>query len=290
MIGFIIALGLGAFGKWRWLGYVFLLDLVIYAGTGFVRGDGFELVMILVLPLVEIAVGYGLGMAFGRWRKGHWPRDRAIDNLNAFKRGLDVEGEEFLVWEIESGVLTPQILRVFGVLFVVLFVLMAAIFVLIRPDDMIGGLIIAAIVSGVLFALFAFVIFGLLFNRLRRTFVLTAKGYTVSVSDPRLFAGIAATGAAGLAGSSASMTGSAALGAAASRRGESHNWQSVIGADYRPDRRRIGLRFDRGGWLGRDSIQCTPESYPAASAWVARHAGKAGTPSDTDLPSESVNV
>ena len=62
---------------------------------------------------------------------------------------------------------------------------------------------------------------------------------------------------------------------AVSQRSETHDWDSIASADYDPQRNRIHIRLKRLGWFGRDTIYCHPETYPIASAWVARHIAEA---------------
>lgn len=280
MIGFLLSFVLGVTGKWRWLGYAFLIEFLIIGAAGLLRGDSdSDLVLIVLIPLAELGLGYGLGALWFRWRRGVWPRDRAIANLIPIRHGLDEDGQETLYWEVEAPVLTPQVMRVFGVVILGLFIAITVLFSLLRGGDIAAGAAIASIGCTGVVILFAFVIFGLLFNRLRRIYLFTDGFFATIISDPRLFTGVLASGALAVPSAQPAMLGAAI--AAAGSRGERHDWKTIAAARYEPEHCRIRLHYRKGGWLGRDCIHCHPEGYPAASAWVARHIGYAGSPKET---------
>ncbi len=277
MIGFVIAAVLGAFGKWRWLGYVALADMLVFGTSGLLRGDSeFALMLVLVASPLATGLGYGAGALWHRWRRGGWPHDEAIARLVTMRRGFDGDGAEVLYWEIETAVLTAQVARVFGVVTLLLFGFLTLVFGVLRDGAFVESAQMAAIGCSVVIVLFAVVIFGVLFNRVRRTYLLAGDFYTVALSDPRLFAGAFAAGAAGVA-STRPVPIAAALSATALR-GERHSWDAVAQACYRPEANRIDIRLKRLGWFGHDTIRCHSDGYAAASAWVARHIGHANDP------------
>ena len=283
MIGLLIALGLGYTGKWRWLGYAYLVDLVVIGAAGLLRGSGdTELAVILIAPLGEVSLGYGLGALAHRLWRGAWPRDKAITGLARVTRGTDADGDPVLTWEIETPVLTAQVMRVFAAVLIVLFVLMAAIFGLIGRGDLGQGVAIAGISCGAVTALFTIVVFGLFFNRLRRRYVLTRSGYATAISDPRMLAGIAAAETAGATTQGPVVAGSALVGAA--NTSEARNWDTVVATTPDPARHRIHVRLSRFGWLGHDTIVCPAEGYESVAAYVAERTGisKAGAPVATE--------
>jgi hypothetical protein len=274
VIGLLISLFLGTRGKWRWLGYAYLAELVIIGTAGLLRGAGnVGILLIVFVPLAEIALGYGLGALWSLWRRGSWPKDRAIARMIPIRRGFDEAGEETLYWEVEAPVLTPRLAQLYGLVIVLAFVAGAAIFGLVLGGDFIAGAVMAGIGCAGATMLFAFGVFGLLLNRLRRIYLFTGSFYATVISDPRLFARVPPTGA-GSTLSAQQIRFGAAVGAAASH-GEHHDWASIAAAGYDPRHSRIRLQFRKGGWLCRDCIHCHPDDYPAASAWVARHIGQA---------------
>ena len=105
-----------------------------------------------------------------------------------------MQGEELVYWQIETTALNGQVLRLFGAALVVVFALLFRHFRPVAARGASEDLAMAASVSGVLAALIAFVFFVLLFNRLRRAFVLTDRGYVSAITDPRLFAGVVVSG------------------------------------------------------------------------------------------------
>ena len=273
MIGLLIALGLGYTGKWRWLGYVYLLDLLVIGAAGLLSGSGDgELVAILLAPAAEVSLGYGLGALAHRLRRGAWPHDKAIAGLAALTPGTDAAGDPVLSWEIETPMLTRQVAAVLTIVVAVLFVFVATVFSLIRRgDDPLAGMAIAGIGCAGLIAIFLLVVFGLFFNRLRRRYVLTQTGYSTAITDPRMFAGIAAAATAGAMTRDTAASGAALSGAANMR--ETRSWDTVAELTPDPARHRVHLRLSGLGWLGRDTIVCRAEGYPAAEAWIAGRTG-----------------
>ncbi len=266
MIGFLIATGLGYFGKWRWLGFAYLFDLLVTGTSGLIGGGDFDLLFLLIAPLLEVPAGYGFGMVLGRWRQGAWPRDRVIAELAPLRQEADADGKPVLTWEIEAAMLTPQVALVFGLAVVLLFLFVSVLFGFLTRD-LASGVTMAAVGSGGLVVLFLVVVFGLFFNRLRRRYVLTETGYASSITDPRMLTGIAAAGAAGVGSGDTVTTGVASGGAAGLR--EQRNWSTIVAAVGEPARHRIRIQLGGFGWLGRDTIVCQPEDYPAIVAWIA---------------------
>ena len=283
MIGLLIALGLGCAGKWRWLGYAYLVDLLVIGAAGLLRGSGdAELVAILLAPLAEVSLGYGLGAIAHRMRRGVWPRDKSVAQLPSIERATDDAGNPILSWEIETPMLTRQIASVLGIVIGILFVFLAAIFSLIGRGGPFFGMATAAIGCAGLIGLFALVVFGLFFNRLRRRCRLTESGYAAAITDPRMFAGIAAAGTASAKTRGAVGTGSALAGAATMC--EARAWDAIAKARPDPARHRIHLRIRGLGRLGRDTIFCHAEGYESVAAYVAERTGrsKSGAPIATE--------
>lgn len=268
MIGLLIAVGLGYAGKWRWLGLTYLLDFLVVGTVGIVRGSGDAgLLLIPLIPLVEVPLGYAIGVVWHRWKTGAWPRDKAIAGLAPVTRGTDEAGEPVLTWEIETPMLTPQVARVFAVVVVALFIVMSGVFGLIGRGDAMRGVEIAGIGSAGVTILLLLVVFGLFFNRLRRRYVLSRTGYSTAITDPRMAAGIAAAGTAGATTEDAVVAGSAIGGAASMR--EARNWDTVVAAMPDPARHCIRLQLRGLGWLGVDTVFCHAEGFDAVETWIA---------------------
>ena len=272
MIGAILAFMLTIGGKWRWLGFAFLLEMIVVATIELLRNHPvFDPVFLVVLPITELVAGWGVGMLWHRWRRGDWPRDRSIDRMVPIRRGLDRQGQETLYWEVESAALTPQLARLFSVIFVVLFVVAALGSALLNGGDIRQAIEIAGALAALVALGFGFVLFVLLFNRLRRAYLLTDDTYVVALSDPRLLAGPAGALRRGLATRTSPSI--AAYLEAAVRRGAGHAWSNVANIDCDPEHGRIRLNLKKGAFFGRDTIMCHGEGYAAACAWIARHVG-----------------
>ena len=274
MIGFLIALALGFAGKWRWLGMVWLLDLVAVGAFGLMRASSdFPPEMVLIVPLVEVPFGYLIGALLYRRRKNAWPRDKAIAELAPVTHDTNEAGDPLLTWEIEAPILTPQLARVsalgIGTVFIVLF----GVFVLMGGGDVAAAAGIVGIGCACVAALFLFVVFVLFFNRLRRRYVLSPTGYATVITDPRMLAGVAAAGTVGTATRDATMTGSALTGAA--NMSETRAWNTVAEALPDPARHRIRLQLRRLGWLGVDTIFCHAEGFGTVETWIAGRIGRA---------------
>jgi hypothetical protein len=268
MLGFVISLFLGWFGKWRFLGLVYLLDLVVVAIVIVSPGAGdAEFLAVPLIPLVEVAVGYAIGAGWRRLRRGAWPRDAVIVRLPDTFQKLDGPNGSVMVWEVETPVLTGPVAKVMAVVLAVAFALMFGLFFAMRPEAAGTALMIAGIAVGAMVALFALVVLGVLFNRVRKRFTVTPEGYTSTIVDGRL-------GWATVGGGAVQTPGRAAPAlAGTSRLSDSQRWDRVERFRFDPDNGRVLVKLHRRGW---DVIHCPVDGFVPAAREIRRLIDAAG--------------
>jgi hypothetical protein len=265
MIGFIISLFLGWFGKWRLLGLVYLLELVVIAGGMVSPGAGdMQFVVLPLIPLVEVALGYAVGAGWRRLRKGAWPRDAVIARLPDTFRQVDKPAGAVMIWEVETPVLTAPVATVMAIVLAVLFVLVFGLFFAMRPEAPDTALTIAGIAVGAILALFALAVFGVLFNRVRKRFTVTSEGYTSTIVDGRI-AWAVGGGAA----------------AATPRLSESQRWDRVERFRLDPDNGRVLVKLHGRGW---DVIHCPVNGFVPAAREIRRHIDAAASLAAPKVP------
>ncbi len=91
-----------------------------------------------------------------------------------------------MAWDAETPVLTARVARTVALGIAVLFALTLGVFYLLDPGAPGSALGAAAIAAGAAVLLAGLAIFGLLSNRVRTRFTVTADGYASAFSDPRL--------------------------------------------------------------------------------------------------------
>jgi len=265
MVGFIISLFLGWFGKWRLLGLVYLLELVVIVGS--LVSPGANDVQFVVLPsiaLAEVAFGYAIGAGWRRLRTGAWPRDAVIARLVDTFRQVDDPTGQVMVWEVETPVLTAPVAKVMAIVLAVLFALVFALFFAMRPEAPDTALTVAGIATGAIVVLFAIAVLGILFNRIRKRFTVTAAGYTSTIVDGRIaWAVVGSTAAAG------------------SQLSESQRWDRVERFRLDPDNGRVLVKLRGRGW---DVIHCPVHGFVPAAREIRRHIDAAAGRAAPEVP------
>jgi hypothetical protein len=277
MVAFIICLFLGWFGKWRYLGLLYLLAFLftgIIVATSMSGGDAM-LLAIPLWPFVEVGAGYLIGALARYMKTGRWPRDASIAALDGSFERIDGKDGPVLTWEAETPVLTAPVLRGLGLVTGICFVFMFLLMFFINMDRPGLALTVAAVAVGGLAVLMAIAVFGILMNTIRKRFVVSADGYRSTISDGRM----AWTTAAGVTSGNPTAAGAALM--ASSNRSESQPWDRVRAVEIDRKRRRIRVKLRRRGW---DVVHGPPApAFDQVAAVFEQHAPAAETVTATPV-------
>ena len=275
MFMIILSFVLGWFGRWRYLGLLFIASVgftaYLHVNDLSLRGIT-PILILLATPALEVVGGYFLGSGFYRLRRGEWPhiklhREWEIlrkKEADAIRQSIAVDSEAPITWEANVPLLTnPVILRAAGIVLSITFVFVSIIFFIISRR---GGLGQALMISGaavaVLGGLIIFVLIFVLTNRVRMLYCIGKNGYYSKIVDGRLNLASLASISAG-AGTSSPTTAGAGLIAIAQDI-EYQPWSRVRKAAFDPQRHRIVLSFGRLS----DILYCSRQSYPLVSEQV----------------------
>jgi hypothetical protein len=257
---FLLFFAMGYYGKWRWMGMLFMVYI-------------FPLIFLLSfipdIPLVALFsymlpfVSYGLGAVLYRAKKGTWLADKASEEMAAgFLSGEDADGS-YVVWENEVEVMRVRTLVIVSVVFA------GAVYLANYPFDDAEilntlGVIAAVLSGGTLFSVL------LLMNRIRYRYGCYDSGYGYAITDSRYLGSSSASIAAGVLDGDLTLAGAGFL-AKGGLGGMRREWSSVKWCKYDDDKKIIVISH---GCCKSDKLYASDRSYNALKTIVMKVIGE----------------